>query len=225
MPVNTLFPSNQTNFPPKHYQGKQQASKEVSQHDLISIDQYLDQKKVNIFDVLQDIEDQPALITHNEISEQDLKNIDDYLDNSNAINTAMVINNSPQQNTNESLMQELKELLAPDQCLSRRCPSCRDCTICAPSDYQSSKNKTQNRKREQNSILRDAIQITTDRDTNVKRIVVSLPIDKELATKLRGSNRRSTLCEWDSKITKLDSEMRNQITEEFEKLVDKGFFL
>ena len=39
VPVKTLFPSHQTNFPPKYSQGKKLASSEMSQHDLIDIDQ------------------------------------------------------------------------------------------------------------------------------------------------------------------------------------------
>ena len=53
-----------------------------------------------------------------------------------------------------------------------------------------------------------------------------MPIDEELAkVLLKGSNKKQVLAELDSKLAKLSPEMNQQIEEEFNKLVELGFFV
>ena len=81
------------------------------------------------------------------------------------------------------------------------------------------------KKQRQNFTIADHVSIATDKDGN-RRIVVSMPIDEEVAkVLLKGSNKKQVLAELDSKLAKLSPEMKQQIEEEFNKLVELGFFV
>ena len=59
-----------------------------------------------------------------------------------------------------------------------------------------------------------------------RRIVVSLRINEEAAKVLpKGNNRTQVLAELDARMKKLSPEMQEQITAEFEKLMDLGYFV
>ena len=89
----------------------------------------------------------------------------------------------------------------------------------------SAKDQLTKRKLRENLTINDHVSIVTDKEGK-RRLVVSMPIDQEIAkVLLKGSNKRQVLSELDSKLAKLNPEMRKQIREEFEKLVQLGYFV
>ena len=110
--------------------------------------------------------------------------------------------------TAEILQQELKNLLAPESCNDWRCRTCLKCQVCAPEERMSAQDQLIKKKLRQNFTVGDHVSIATDKDGN-RRIVVSMPIDEEVAkVLLKGSNKKQVLAELDSKLAKLSPEMK-----------------
>ena len=83
----------------------------------------------------------------------------------------------------------------------------------------SAQDQLTKKKLRENLTIGDHVSIATDKEGK-RRIVVSMPIDEEVAkVLLRGSNKKQVLAELDSKLAKLSPEMRQQIEDEFRKLV------
>ena len=123
----------------------------------------------------------------------------------------------------KSMDEIFRNLIAPNQSHSRRCPSCRKCRTCCPPTLQSSKDRQSYHKRQENRTLRECIRITLDlkegetrdlKDIPEKertyRITVKLPIDeKKIAERWIGDNRQQVSQEWNRKIKKLDDGIKN----------------
>ena len=83
----------------------------------------------------------------------------------------------------------------------------------------SAQDQLTKKKLRENLTIGDHVSIATDKEGK-RRIVVSMPIDEEVTkVLLRGSNKKQVLAELDSKLAKLSPEMRQQIEDEFRKLV------
>ena len=127
--------------------------------------------------------------------------------------------------TTEILQQELKNLLAPESCNDWRCKACLKCQVCAPVEKMSAQDQLIKDKLRQNFTIADHVSIVIDKDVN-RKVVVSMPIDEELAkVLLKGNNRKHVLAELALKLAKLSPEMKQQIQEEFTKLVKLGYFV
>ena len=69
------------------------------------------------------------------------------------------------------------------------------CQVCAPVERMSAQDQLIKDRLRQNFTIADHVSITIDKDGN-RKVVVSMPIDEELAkVLLKGSNRKQVLAE------------------------------
>ena len=130
-----------------------------------------------------------------------------------------------QTTTQSAIDIQIKNLLAPDQDHTAKCYTCARCLECVPLEDLPAKEQQLKKKQLEQNTLKAHVSLGTDHN-NTKRVIVSLPLSHAQAEQLLpGSNRKSVLQELDRKLEKLDPLMKNQIVQEFNKLVDLGFFV
>ena len=130
-----------------------------------------------------------------------------------------------QTSTQSALDVQIKNLLAPDQDHTAKCHTCARCLECVPLENLPAKEQQLKKRQMEQHTLKAHVSLGADHN-NVKRVIVSLPLSHAQAGQLLpGSNRKSVLQELDRKLEKLDPLMKTQIVQEFDKLVNLGFFV
>ena len=124
--------------------------------------------------------------------------------------------------TPSNLDLQIKSLLAPDMDFTAKCNSCSKCIECIDIINLPAKEREIKRKSLEQTSLRAHVSLGTD-DAGKQRVIVSLPLNHDQAAQLLpGSNRRSVLAELDRKLAKLEPKMKQDIVDEFNKLVSLG---
>ena len=106
-----------------------------------------------------------------------------------------------------------------------KCHTCSRCLECIPMENLPAKEQVLKKRQQEQKTLRAHVSLGED-DNGTRRVIVSLPLNHQQAGQLLpGSNRKSVLQELDRKLEKLEPDMKKQIVDEFDKLVNLGYFV